>query len=166
MKTPKIVTLPHPALRKKSKPVTEFTPELAELAQAMLTRMQQAEGVGLAANQIDVDAQIFVYGAEAFEDAGQKYPAIPPQAVINPHITVLDPTTETMDEGCLSIPGLTAPVARPIKIRLHAQDLNSQSFTRDISGYEARIVLHETDHLNGVLFLDHVTDPSKIKRNK
>lgn len=165
MKKLPIVIIPDPILRQKSKPVTEFTPELKKLADQMIKTMHQANGVGLAANQINIDQQIFVYGMEAFEDEGIKYPAIPDQAVINPRITVLDSRTQTMDEGCLSIPGIVAPIARPIKVRLEAQDIDGQPFIRDISGYEARVIQHETDHLNGVLFLDHVTDPTQIRRS-
>lgn len=160
----KIIKIPDPLLRQELAPVTKFTPELKDLAATMIKLMHQAEGVGLAANQVGFDQQVFVYGIEAFEDEGIRYPAVPDQAIINPRITVIDPTPIEMDEGCLSIPGIVAPVARATIIRLEAQDLDGNPIIRDISGYEARVVQHETDHLNGILFLDHVTNPTKIRR--
>ena len=165
MKLPEIVTIPHPLLRKKLEPVTEFNAELAELADAMIELTLQAEGVGLAANQIAIDKQIFVYGIdEPFELNGKTVAAVPFQAVVNPEVVVVDGQEEVHEEGCLSIPGLRGPVARPLTIRLKGQLLDGTRFERNINGYEARIVQHEVDHLNGRLFLDHITDPSKLYR--
>jgi|SRR5690606_30992251 len=127
--------------------------------------MRKAEGVGLAANQIGVDSRIFVYEIEAFELNGVKYPAVPAQAVINPVIEVLDNSTEIMEEGCLSIPNLWGPVSRATKVMLKAQDLSGTHFSREVTGYEARVIQHETDHLNGKLFLDYISDPTKLRRN-
>lgn len=160
----KLIQIPDPILRQKLDPVTDFTPELKQLAAQMIKVMHQSKGVGLAANQVGFNQQIFVYGVAAFEDDDQKQEAIPEQAIINPRITVIGDKTDTMDEGCLSIPGLIAPVSRPTHIRLEAQDLEGKPIIRDIHGYEARIIQHETDHLNGILFLDHVTNPAKIRQ--
>jgi peptide deformylase len=167
MKLPQIITIPHPLLRQTLQPVTDFNSELAKLSEVMISVMQQAEGVGLAANQIGVDAQIFVYGLnEPFEIKGKKYPPIPPRAVVNPTITVIDDTVEVMEEGCLSIPNLWGPVGRPIGIQLRGQTVTGQLISENLYGYEARVVQHEVDHLNGRLFLDYITDPTKLHRGK
>lgn len=166
MSLPEIVVVPAPILRQTLKPIESFDGQLKELAKTMIEVMHQADGVGLAANQIGIDAQIFVYGFDGFELKGKKQPTVSPQAVVNPVIEVLDPTTDEMTEGCLSIPGLSGPVARPIGIRLHGFDLDGNQFSRDIEGYEARVVQHETDHLNGKLYIDYITDPTKLRRDQ
>jgi peptide deformylase len=165
MSLPSIVSVPHPALRQKLAPVTTFDQELSDLAATMIRVMRQANGVGLAANQIDRLVRMFVYAIdEPLEVDGQMVGPIAAQAVVNPVITILDKTMDTDEEGCLSIPHLYGPVARPRRIQLAAQDLSGQPIKRAISGYEARIIQHETDHLNGVLFLDLVTDPTKLRK--
>jgi peptide deformylase len=144
--------------------VTVFDGQLAELAQIMIEVMTVSEGVGLAANQINVDQRIFVYGIdEPFTLEGEYIQAIPAQAIVNPIVTVVDPATKTLEEGCLSIPGLNGPVSRPIKIRLDGFNVVGQPLTKEVSGYEARVIQHEVDHLNGKLFLDYITDPRLIR---
>lgn len=167
MKLPQIITIPHPLLRQTLKPVTTFDAKLAELAESMIAVMHRAEGVGLAANQIGIDAQIFVYGIEeAFEVKGQKFAPIPARAIVNPKVLVIDETIEVMDEGCLSIPNVWGPVGRPLGIELQGQDIHGQPFSSKLFGYEARVVQHEVDHLNGKLFLDYITDPTKLHNGK
>lgn len=166
MKPLRILTIPDPILRQSLSPVTEINQELILLAESMIETMYRADGVGLAANQVGVDARIFVYGFDGFELNGVRQPTVKPQAVINPEIEVLDSRTEIMNEGCLSIPGLTGPVARPVAIRLQGLDLQGNEFSRDITNYEARVVQHETDHLNGKLYLDYITDPTKLQRDE
>src|SRR5690606_12901492 len=164
MKLPTIFTVPDPLLRKELTPISTFDQELSQMAETMIEVMRKADGVGLAANQIGIDARIFVYGLEAFELEGQKYRKIYAQSVIIPVIEVLESEMETMEEGCLSIPNLWGPVERPVRVRLSGQRLNGESFSREVTGYEARVIQHETDHLNGKLFLDYITDPSKLRR--
>ena len=166
MKLPQIITVPHPLLRKILEPVTSFDSDLAELSETMIKVMRQAEGVGLAANQINIDAQIFVYGIEgSFEVKGNKYPPVPARAIVNPEVSVIDETIEVMEEGCLSIPNLWGPVGRPFGIELNGFDVHGQPISEKLYGYEARVVQHEVDHLNGRLFLDYITDPTKLHRN-
>ena len=166
MKLPQIITVPHPLLRKVLQPVTSFDSDLVELSETMIKVMRQAEGVGLAANQINIDARMFVYGIEEpFEIKGKKHAPVPARAVINPEITVIDEAIEVMEEGCLSIPNLWGPVGRPTGIELSGFDAHGQPISEKLYGYEARVVQHEVDHLNGRLFLDYITDPTKLHRN-
>lgn len=165
MSLPPIVSVPHPALRQKLALVSVFDKELAALADIMIQVMRKANGVGLAANQINERQRMFVYAIdEPFELNGHTIAPILPRAIINPTITIIGNHTEVEEEGCLSIPHLYGPVARANRIRLDAQDIDGTPFSKEVSGYEARIIQHETDHLNGVLFLDKVADPTKIRR--
>lgn len=167
MKLPSIVAVPHPALRRELAPVTVFDNALADLAEVMIATMHKGEGVGLAANQIDRPERMFVYGIdEPLEFDDEKVEPVAPMAIVNPSITILDDKQIVDEEGCLSIPGLYGPVARPWRIRIDGQDVTGKSISKDLSGYEARIVQHETDHLNGILFLDRLTDPGKLRRAK
>ena len=167
MKLPSIVTVPHPALRRDLEPVTKFDRSLAELAEIMIATMREGEGVGLAANQIDRAERMFVYGIdEPLEFDNEKVEPVSPQAIVNPSIIIIDSRMVVDEEGCLSIPGLYGPVARPWRIRLEGQEISGKPIRKELSGYEARIVQHETDHLNGILFLDRVTDPGKLRRVK
>jgi peptide deformylase len=159
----KIVTVPDPILREYLPEVVDFSDNVRNLAIEMIQLMHKAEGVGLAANQVGQRLQLFVYGLkEPFEWRGEKVASIPAQAVINPRITIIDSKIEIMDEGCLSIPGLSGPVGRPVVIQLDGFDVNGKPLKKTAHGYEARIIQHEVDHLHGKLFLDYITDPSKI----
>jgi peptide deformylase len=164
MKLPTIVTVPHPLLRHTLAPVTLFDTELIKIASIMIAVMHEAAGVGLAANQINLDKRLFVYGIEeSFTLGDQQVAAVSPTIIINPIITLLGNTPLIQEEGCLSIPGLWGPVPRAASIKIRAQDVQGKYYERIVSGYEARIIQHETDHLNGKLFLDYITDPSKIR---
>ena len=161
----KIVSVPHPALRQQLPNVTTFDSQLRKLADDMVAAMHKANGVGLAGNQVDRPVRMFVYGMdEPIEYHGKRVDRIPTQVVVNPIITTTDDETDIDEEGCLSVPGLYGPVSRATHIRLQAQNLDGSSFEREVSGYEARILQHETDHLNGILFLDKLTDPTKLRR--
>jgi peptide deformylase len=165
MALPAIITVPHPALRQHLEPVRTFDGSLADLAKIMLKVMRQADGVGLAANQIGRLERMFVYAIdEDLEVDDRIIPAVPPQVVINPAITVMSRATTVEEEGCLSIPHLYGPVIRPARITLQGLTAEGRPFSREMADYEARVVQHETDHLNGILFLDHVVDPGKIRR--
>lgn len=161
----KICTLPDPILRQKVAPVEQFDRQLWAVADQMLQLMHEAEGVGLAANQVGLNQQLFVYGIdEAFEIEGKKVLVVPDQVIVNPSLTILEPRSDVLEEGCLSIPGLRGPVSRALQVELRGQTLKGLSFTKILNGYEARIVQHEVDHLNGILFLDRITDPTKLRR--
>lgn len=146
----------HPVLRKISNPVTGDYPGLKELVANMFETMYESEGVGLAAPQIGRNDRIVVIDADAVKDsfpecAGRKL------TLINPEIEVLDGETVTRGEGCLSLPGLSENVPRVEHIRLRWLDENLQPHEEEISGFLARIVQHECDHLDGKLYIDHIS---------
>ncbi len=145
-----IVTVPHPVLRRRARPVTEFGPELRRLVDDMIATMRAAPGVGLAAPQINVSQRVIVVEYED-EEAG-----IPHQlyAVVNPKIVWASPEVVLGVEGCLSIPGMAGEVPRARAVRVVGQDPDGQPFRLEAEGWVARIFQHEIDHLNGILFTD------------
>lgn len=169
-----IVTPPHPTLRQKSRPVSDFGPELQKLIDDMVETMHTAHGVGLAANQVAVPAQVIVVemplpSAEEVENPDEETEVEPPPqhagelfTLVNPHITWH--SRETIDgvEGCLSLPGIVGEVERYEKIRVEAQDRHGKKFRMRFQDWMARIFQHEIDHLHGVLYTDHIDDPENI----
>jgi peptide deformylase len=139
-----------PVLRQRAHEVQDFDDRLVTLADDMLDTMRDANGVGLAANQVGVLKRLFTWEVPR-EDA-------PPLggAVVNP--VLLDSSAEVHEdeEGCLSFPGLFYPVDRPVRIEVTHQELTGDDHTVQLEGYLARIWLHEMDHLNGILFVDHL----------
>lgn len=153
-----IVRLGHPALRTPAEPVpTERlgTPGLAELVADMVETMRDADGVGLAAPQLGLGLQLFVYEAVDEEEPER---GIPLRVVINPMVEP-HPGELLYDwEGCLSIPDLRGLVPRHPEVRVRGFDERGQPVDFVAEGFEARIVQHEFDHLNGVVFLDRMRD--------
>jgi peptide deformylase len=149
-----IVRLGHPALRTPAQPIPPgriAEPEIQALIDDMVETMREANGVGLAATQVGEEVQLFVYQA-----AGP--PEIPLQVVINPLVT---PQAREMSydwEGCLSIPDLRGLVPRHPRVRVQGLDREGRPLDYGVAGFEARIVQHEYDHLNGVVFLDRMRD--------
>ena len=146
----------HPVLRRVSKSVDPTYENLKELVGKMYETMYESEGVGLAAPQIGLNDRIVVIDAdlvsESFpECAGRKL------TLINPEIEILDGETVTRAEGCLSLPGLSENVGRTEHIRLKWVDENFEAHEEEISGFLARIVQHECDHLEGKLYIDHIS---------
>lgn len=151
-----IIRLGDPVLREPAAPV-----ELAELASAEIQQliddlfetMREAGGVGLAAPQVRIGKQLFVYGVE-----GDGEDVVPPRVVVNPLLT--PETREPIHdwEGCLSIPGLRGLVPRHPAVRVQGLDRHGERLDYVAAGFEARIVQHEHDHLNGVVFLDRMGD--------
>ena len=149
-----ILKFPHPILRAKAEPVTDFGPALAALVADMADTMYAAPGVGLAANQIGVTRQILVYDPEPDQEI-RAY-----QALINPKIVVAE-GEEMGEEGCLSVREYCTEVKRAWKIVVEAQDLCGQPLRLELEDFPARILQHEIDHLHGVLFIDRI---SALKR--
>ena len=135
---------PDAALRMKAKEVMEFDPYLMQLVERMITLMVDAQGVGLAANQVGVLQRVFVFD---HEDEGTK-------AVVNPRLVDPSPETETDEEGCLSLEGVRVPVERAVKITVEGVDPSGEPVRFELEGLGARVVQHETDHLDGVLIID------------
>jgi peptide deformylase len=151
-----IVTYDDEVLRKEAKPVEENTPELQQLIDDMFDTMYNSDGVGLAAPQIGKLLRIFVADADPMteEETGNKHG---PLALINPEITFESDQETTMDEGCLSIPGVNASVTRPEKIVVKYLDRDFNEKELEVDGWLARVIQHETDHLDGILFLDYLS---------
>lgn len=146
----------HPVLREISDDITPDYPELKKLVADMFETMYVSEGVGLAAPQIGRNDRIVVIDASPWADTfpecdGWKH------ALINPEIEVLDGETISRSEGCLSLPGLSEDVKRVEHIRLRWLDEDFQPHEQEICGYLARIVQHECDHLEGHLYIDHIS---------
>jgi peptide deformylase len=140
----RITEYPEAVLGEVGKPVTTFDKELEELCSDMYDTMYDAEGVGLAAPQIDLNLRLFVMDCD-----GVKLIAANPEIIHTEG-------EQSGQEGCLSVGKVPAVVVRPLKARLRAQDVKGEWFERDAEGYAARCFLHETDHCNGKLFIDHL----------
>jgi peptide deformylase len=137
-----------PILRTKARPVEHFDDALREEVARMGALMIDSIGIGLAAPQVGVSHRLLVYRVE---------PDSPVQALVNPEIEWSSREEETMEEGCLSLPGVHVDVERPLHIRVRAQDAWGEPVLIEASGLEARVIQHETDHLDGVLILDRTS---------
>lgn len=149
-----------PILRKKAAPVEKITDEIKDLAKNMIETMQERKGVGLAAPQIHHSLALFV---TQFPDQTNPDEWVPGEVLvfINPKILEVNDECSYYSEGCLSIPGLYEDVPRPTKIKITAQDLDGNTFVKELTDYNARICMHENDHINGVLFIDRLTPKQK-----
>ncbi|MCA9012352.1 MAG: peptide deformylase [Planctomycetaceae bacterium] len=145
-----IVPHPHPALRWKSKEVSRIDDELRAMVAEMFELMYSARGIGLAANQVALPYRLFVINPSG--DKAEKDQEI---VFINPQITRKN-GSETDEEGCLSLPEIYGPVTRATKIVVDAFDLNGQQFELELEDLHARVVQHEYDHVEGVMFTDRV----------
>jgi peptide deformylase len=151
-----IVKYGDPVLDQKAEPVTEFdTPELDKLIEEMFESMYAARGVGLAAPQIGVSRRIAVIDTSAGEDPSQKL------VLINPQI-IRKEGRQTLEEGCLSVPGFREPVTRSNRVTVRAQNAKGETFEMTGEDLLARAFLHETDHLDGKLYISHL---SALKRD-
>ena len=144
-----IVQYGHPALRQRSARVGRVTDEVKRLVERLAEAMRQANGLGLAANQVGIARQVAVVEIE-----GKLTPLIDPEIVSAKG-------SEEADEGCLSLPRLYGQVARPTEVVVRARDLSGRRIKLTAEGLMARAVMHELDHLNGRLFIDHV-DPATL----
>ena len=137
-----------PVLRSEARPITEFDDTLrAEIAQ-MGSLMTDALGIGLAATQVGMLRRLLVYRVE--HDS-------PVNALVNPVIEWSGSEKETMEEGCLSLPGVMVDVERPVRVRVRARDGHGDELVVEASGLEARVIQHELDHLDGTLILDRTS---------
>ncbi len=139
---------PDPVLREPASPVAEVDDSVRRLIADMTETMRAAPGVGLAAPQVGVQRRVLVYSLGAEE---------PVHALINPEIVERSGNEVVADEGCLSIPELSYPVPRAERITIRALDADGHAVSYDAEEFEARVIQHEVDHLDGVLFLDRLT---------
>lgn len=146
----KIVHYPEPVLLQIGKPVTDFNSELKSLVENMFETMYLAGGVGLAAPQIAVSQRLFVMDCSGGEDESQKI------AIVNPEIVHVE-GEQLGDEGCLSFPGIYQKVQRSMRTIVRGQNVEGDWFELDGDELTARCVLHETDHCDGIIFLDRMT---------
>lgn len=150
-----IVTYNDSVLRKETKPVEEFTDEIITLINNMIDTMYNSDGVGLAAPQIGKSLKIFVMdGDPVLEEDDEKLGLM---VFINPEIVKNSDKKVSMDEGCLSIPEIREKVTRPDTITIRYRDINFEEQEQEFSGWLSRIIQHENDHLNGVLFIDYLS---------
>lgn len=169
-----IVRMGHPVLRNRAREVEDpAAPEIVSLVADMIETMHSADGVGLAAPQVAVPLRVVVYmvppdrvdegdgddgGADGADEASDASGSVPVTVLINPEITPLDDETVSMVEGCLSLPGMMGLVPRWAHIRLAATDQHGQRTVRELSGFHARVVQHECDHLDGILYPQRMPD--------
>lgn len=157
-----IYVAPHPVLKKIAEPVSSVTDSHRKLVADMFETMYASSGIGLAAPQVGVSERILVLDVEQKdEEEPQKRPGNP-RAFINPEIIWSSEELNVYDEGCLSVPGQYAPVERPLKIRVKFLDADGVAREIDADGLLATCLQHEMDHLNGILFVDHL---STLKRD-
>jgi peptide deformylase len=152
-----LVILPDARLRAVSEPVAEITDEIRRLADDMLETMYDAPGVGLAAIQIGVPKRVITMDVSKSETERQ------PMVLINPEILWTSEEKRAYEEGCLSIPEYYEEVERPDRVRFRYTNLQGETVEQEADGLMATCVQHEIDHLNGVLFIDHL---SKLKRDR
>jgi len=145
----------NPILRKKAEPVKEITPEIRQLVADMIETVHKQSGVGLAAPQIHHSLALFIILAPVEQPDGT-FTFTDIQIFINPKILFHSDEKGTHGEGCLSIPKLYADVERPLHIVVQAMDLEGNTFKKEYSGYIARQIMHENDHINGILFIDRI----------
>lgn len=155
MATLQILEFPDPRLRKIAAPVVQFNEELQLLIRDMLETMYEAQGIGLAATQVNVQKRLLVLDVSENKDS--------PQVFINPEIEIIQPELNDYDEGCLSVPGFYETVSRPAGILVRALNADGEKFELQAEGLLATCLQHEIDHLDGKLFVDYI---SALKRQR
>ncbi len=152
-----IVTYNDDVLRKKTKKITENTENLQSQISDMFETMYNSNGVGLAAPQVGQSIQLFVMDADAVTEEIEDEPNQGPMTFINPVILEISDETVKMEEGCLSIPDVRDDVKRPEKVKVEYLDRNFIKQEKQFDGWISRIVQHEYDHLQGILFLEYLS---------
>lgn len=148
----KIITYPNPILRKRTKKVTDFS-KIEKIVKEMKEIMEKHQGIGLSANQVGLDLSLFV------AKYNQKF-----YVVINPEILKVSKERKEMLEGCLSLPKILANVKRPKSVVLEALNEKGKKIKLKAKGLLARVFLHETDHLNGILMIDKTNEIYQLKK--
>ncbi|WP_307758864.1 peptide deformylase [uncultured Mediterranea sp.] len=151
-----IYTYGQPVLRKVAEDITPEYPELKELIANMFETMDRADGVGLAAPQIGLPIRVVVINLDVLSDDLPEFKGFR-KAYINPHIIEVSGQEVSMEEGCLSLPGIHESVKRGDKIRVKYMDEDFKEYEEEVEGYLARVMQHEFDHLEGKMFIDHLS---------
>ncbi len=146
----KIVYYGNETLRKKAEPVNDITQDTIDLVDTMFNLMYRESGIGLAAPQVDLPLQVVTIDIRMYDG--------PALALINPVITSFSDETEPYEEGCLSLPGISETVVRPSAVEVKALAPEGKEISFQTDGLLARVTQHELDHLNGILFIDHIED--------
>ena len=161
-----VLRMGHPVLRERAKPVENFgTPELRALLEDMKETMAAKNGAGLAAPQIGVGQRIVIFGVEH----NPRYPdaePVPFTVLVNPKLVMLTREVDEDWEGCLSVPGMRGVVPRYTKLRYSGFDIEGNPIERVAEGFHARVVQHECDHLDGILYPQRITDLTKFGFNE
>lgn len=160
----KIARMGHPVLRRPALPVADpSSPDIARLVADMADTLADSGGVGLAAPQVHVPLRLILFMVPASRtEEGEGAAGVPLTVLMNPEIEVLDETPLHRVEGCLSLPDMAGMVPRPSKIRYRGVGLGGEPVDAQASGFHARVILHEVDHLDGVLYPMRMTDLSSF----
>lgn len=150
-----ILSYPDPRLRTIAKPVKEITAEIKILITDMIETMYDAEGIGLAASQVDQHVQLIVMDLSENKDT--------PMVFINPKVTPLIEEKQPYEEGCLSVPDVYDKIERPGKVRIEALNEDGDVIDKEVEGLLAVCIQHEMDHLNGIIFVDYL---SRLKQTR
>ncbi len=151
----------NPILREKCLPVKEVNDQLKKFAQDLIETVLKHDGAGLAASQVGKLVRLFVIRYDNGEDSEGHPIFCPPKVYINPILSSPSENIGVAREGCLSIPGIVKEVKRPYKIEVEYLDLEGKTQKEEATGWRARVIMHENDHLNGVLFIDRLDTKSK-----
>ena len=160
----KVARLGHPVLRRVAEPVSPEaigSPEIQQLIDDMFETMAEYDGAGLAAPQVHVSRRVVIYGV----DQNPRYPdaeAVPLTVLVNPRITALTDEVEEDWEGCLSLPGLRGLVPRVTRVRVEAYDRTGRPLRFDAEGFHARVVQHECDHLDAIVYVDRMPSMASL----
>ena len=146
-----ILTLGNETLRQKASPIEKIGPEYIKIAEDLFNALRTEEGVGLAGPQVGILERIFAIHVQGDS----------PRIFINPSIIETSNETTKIEEGCLSIPGIYTEVIRPRAIKIQAWNEKGKPFTLEADGIMARVILHEYDHLEGILFIDRLTEQKR-----
>ena len=165
MSVRKIIRMGHPTLRKAARRLEARelgSPEIARLVTDMIDTLIDSGGIGLAAPQVDESVRLAIIDIPGGPSRYGEIPPMPLTVFANPRIEVIDPQSAGYWEGCLSVPGLRGYVERAQHIRVTYQDLRGKKHVLELNGFLATVFQHEFDHLDGVLYVERMTDPTKL----